>query len=506
MTSPKIVSARSVGRLTAPRSRVALALLVGLALAGAGGGTAVAANTPTAAGAASGSSPTCTDSWVGLASQPLWTLAKNWSTGKVPGPTSDVCITTLGVDVLTPVSVHVHSLLLGTEEGIAMEGTATDPLTLTVTTAIQLTPGVISRMDLEYTTVEAGRIDDAGGTIFTDGTCVLQSPDLSFTTRGTLQADGGRVTLSSLPQLTDGTLTGAIIKADGAVVVLPRDVTHLVSSQVSIATSSAILDPAGHNALSGLTSVDAASSFSDDSQLALHDNLLADGDVSFGGPGVSLGGTLTQASGTLALDTVLSAGQVVIDHGAYLSTYESTIAGSLRNRGTVETSGTTTVTADYTQTKGALLDAGFGSPLEVAGTATISGALESGEAFPVTGTTTVVLTAGKLIGEFVSHNAGFVLVTETHEIEAVILPQIAVTPASVPPGGVLTVSGGSFPFGTVSIYLDSTKGSPIATAQASYFGRFSVSVTLPHSARVGLHTVIALGGDSSEAVTTIRVS
>ncbi|MGP0029901.1 MAG: hypothetical protein ACLPVF_05285, partial [Acidimicrobiales bacterium] len=259
----------------------------------------------TAAGATAGGSaavpagtPACTDSWVGLASSPQWTIPSNWSTGEVPGPSSDVCITTTGDDVLTDVSIRIHSLQIGSEQGIALEGTPAEPLTAEVAEDVDLTPGFFGRIDMTDARIDAAQIDDQGGTIYTDGTCALDSSDVVFGSGGILDADGGTTTVTGLPQLSDGTLTGGTINALGAVVVLPGDVSHLVSAHVTVAENSAVDDPAGDNALTGLTSIDAQSSLTDESDLPLTGSLVADGNVSFGGPAVSLAGTLTQAEGT----------------------------------------------------------------------------------------------------------------------------------------------------------------------------------------------------------------
>src|SRR5262249_30641068 len=153
----------------------------------AGGGSALAASGPAAGTVGGGSAVTCTVHWVGQATLPDWTTAKNWSTGKVPGPADDVCIGT-GVDVPTGVSISVHSLHLGPEPGIAMQGTTSKPLTATVATSVNLT-GPVSRIDLTDAGVNAAQINDAGGgTIYTDGPCSLNSPSITFGKGGSVQA------------------------------------------------------------------------------------------------------------------------------------------------------------------------------------------------------------------------------------------------------------------------------------------------------------------------------
>jgi hypothetical protein len=129
--------------------------------------------------------------------------------------------------------------------------------------------------------------------------------------------------LTSLPQLSNGTLTGGSFVAQvNTTVVLPGDITHLASASIDVGQGSAIDDPAGHSAVAGLSSVDAQSSLTDDNNLTLTGNsFTADGNIDFGGGTVAVGGPFTQAQGTLGLGagTILSASQVTIDRGASLS-------------------------------------------------------------------------------------------------------------------------------------------------------------------------------------------
>jgi hypothetical protein len=473
--------------------RSAIGLVTTAAVIALAGGPALAAGSSPQIFSRPTSTPPCTDSWVGNGSNASWTVASNWSTGKVPGPSSDVCITADGVDVQTPVSITVNSLLLGDEEGIALEGTSTTPVTAKVATEVELTPGVISRIDMTDATVEAAEIDVDGGTIYTDGTSELDSPDTAFTDGGLLDANGGTVTLTGLPQLSDGTLIGGTFDAFGGVIVVPGDITSLVGTTVDVVEHSAIDDPSGDNALTGLTSVDAQSTFTDDNDLPLTGSLVDDGNVSFGGPAVSLVGTLTQAQGTLVVETNLSASEVLVDKGATLEADEATIAGDdLVNNGIVETGGPATVTGDYAQSKDAELAVAFGYPLVVDGSASLAGTVFSGEAIPSAGDTTQLIAFGSVSGAFSHHNPGFIEVTKTQDIEAIIEPQIDVSPEKVSPTTLVTVTGGSFTGGPVDLYLDSTTGTPVATAAVGYFGRFSVSFTLPAGVTPGLHQIIAV--------------
>jgi len=504
------------------RLRLVLGLVVPSLLAVGAGGSALAASGPgaasgpsaassPAAGAAHGPAATaCTVTWVGHASQPLWTIGQNWSTGTVPGPTSNVCIGT-GVDVITGVSVTIHSLRLGVNAGFALEGTAAKPLTATVATSVDLTPGGVSRIDLTDATISAAQISDQGGTIFTDGTVRLDSPDITFGQGGNVQAANGTTTLTSLPQLSGGTLTGASFSTSGAVVVLPGDITRLVSANIGVGTNSAIRDPAGRNALTGLTSVDSQSSLSDDSALALTGSLVASGNVALRGQTLSVAGTFTQAQGTLSLSGSgrLSASQVLIAQKASLQASGGTIAGSLVNDGSAQAFGgfATQVTGNYQQAPGANLESGFGGPLAVAGTATLAGSVSSIEGEPVTGDISPAITFGSLAGGFTSSGLGFTFVTKPHEIDVVTQPQIAASPVTVAPRQAVTVSGASFQLGdSVQVFLDHVGGTPLGGTEAGYGGRFSVQVTIPASAQAGTHHLIAVGSDGSQAETTITVS
>jgi hypothetical protein len=465
-----------------------------------------AATGPAAAAVRSPASPACTVTWVGKAVQPLWTTAKNWSTGTVPGPASDVCIGT-GVDVLTNVSISIHSLHLGIDAGIAMQGTSSNPLTAQVATSVDLTPGGASRIDLTFATLTAAQINNQGGTIFTDGTVNLTSPDIVFGQGGSLQAANGTTALTSLPQLSNGTLTGATIDTSGATVVLPGDITHLVSANVGVGANSAIKDAAGKNALTGLTSIDAQSSLLLDSNLALTGSLTSGGNVSVGFQTLAIPGTFTQAQGTLSLEQgMLKASQVTIDPGATLLDRGS-VAGNLVNDGFAQASGTARVTGNYTQAAGAKLASGFGGVLAVAGQATLAGEVVSAEVFPRAGDTSPAITFGSLSGGFTSVGLGFTQLTTARAIDVITTPQIVASAATVAPGQTVTVSGQSFGFQTtVRIFLDRVGARPLATTHAGYRGVLSTSVTIPASVKAGTHHLIAVGSNGNQAEIAITVS
>src|SRR5262249_16459155 len=84
-------------------------------------------------GGAYAMTPGCSVTWKGGTSNNLWSTPGNWGTGKVAGPTRDVCISQF-VIVVGPKQVTVHSLQLGEEatvdfgEQAGTEVTVTDAL------------------------------------------------------------------------------------------------------------------------------------------------------------------------------------------------------------------------------------------------------------------------------------------------------------------------------------------------------------------------------------------
>jgi hypothetical protein len=446
--------------------RLALGLAVPATLLMVGGGPASAGVTHGPAGVAHGAgAAACTVSWVGSDSQPMWTIGENWSTDHVPGPDANVCITTTGDDVLTPVSVSVRSLTIGAGQSLAMEGSASKPLTLTVATTLSHALGGV--IDLTDTTVHAARIDDQGGTIYTDGNCALSSPDIVFHEGGSLQAANGTTALASLPQLANGTLKGATIDAADAVVMLPGDITHLIDAGIGLGADATIEDPAGNNALTGLTSADRDSSLTVGSNLSLTGNLTAAGIVTLEAnlttPGTF---TLTQGQLTVHGTATLQAYSATIDAGAEAVAIPGTFSGNLVNDGQLETSGpsATKVTGNYTQGAGAVLDAGFDGELAVAGQASLAGEASAFDIGPVKGAKAPVITFGYRNQNFTSVDLGYVLATRQHEILAVATPQISAAPTTVAPGGLLIVNGASFEAGNkVEIFLNNVHGQPLGS-------------------------------------------
>jgi hypothetical protein len=491
-------------------ARIALGLAAPAALVVASAAPALAASGT----ATTTASTACTDTWVGKATSPQWTIAKNWSAG-VPVAASDVCIGT-GVDVLTDISITVHSIRLGPNAGIALEGTTANPLTATVATSVDLT-GRVSRIDLTDATIKAAQISDqGGGTFFTNGTCHLTSPDISIGKGGNVQAANGTTTLASLSQLSNGTLTSASFNTSEATVVVPGDITRLVSSNVSVGGNSAIDDAQGHPALTGLTSIDSQSSLSVNSDLSLTGSLTASGNVSVSAATLAVPGTFTQAQGNLSLSSAtLNGTQATIGHGAALQAAQSIIVGNLVNDGDTAVTGgaASQVTGSYTQAPAANLAAGFtGLPgvqasLAVTGRATLAGTLSARDLLPVRGATAPAITFAALSGGFTGVSLGFSQVTKTHEIDVTVRPQIAASPMTVAPGRTASATGLSFGFGTtVRVFLDHTGGTPLASAVAGYNGSIATTITIPAATAAGRHMLIAVGSDGSRASVPITVS
>jgi hypothetical protein len=480
-----------------------------LALAGH---ESVLAATPAAAVAHGSAATSCTVSWTGPGQ--LWTNPKNWSTGKVPSTSDNVCIINPPINdtVLVPVSVSVHSLLLGQGGSIDLLGTAAKPVTLTAATTVTMTkvPAIASFIQMENATLKAAQIISDQGTIFTAGTCHIISPHVIFADQSALDAFGGTATLSSLSGLSYGTLTGAsVLASDQATVVLPGDITHLASAQVAVLAGSAIDDPAGHPALSGLTSIDARSSLEDNNNLTLTgSSFTADGAVDFGPGTVAIRGPFTQAGNTLILEqSTLRARSVTIGRGAAFADV-GTVASDLVNEGKIGTTGTVHVTGNYTQAPGATLFSGFGSLLTVTGAATLAGSVSATETFAKTGDTTPLITFGSLAGDFTSHPLGLKLLTKTHEIDGIQTPQLAVSPATISPGQALTVRGGGFTLDQdVRIFLDQASGTPLPTGVTvtSLAGGFAVTATIPASVAAGPHRLIAVATDGEQASAPITV-
>ena len=367
------------------------------------------------------SSPSCSDSWTGNAGNGLWSTASNWSTHKVPGLTSDVCIPTLTTaDATPPISVHSlqvsegASLLIGSGKAGARFSIATS---LTNQGFITLTG----------TTLSAGSIDlPAPGEIDSYDNSSITSP--AFSNTGTVSVGtGGTLRLADNPvQLENGTLSGGNWLVAGALIV-PSDISQLTSQGTVVSidgTGSAVEDTSGNNALATLTSVGPGTVLAlfEGASLTVAQDLTSQGVVDVGsGSGASLTvrGTYTQASGATTNMGAgsLSATSVSVQPGSTLQG-SGTVASSITNNGTVAPQGSLTVTGNYTQT--AALTEQFGSTLHVNSNATLSGALNvtiNPKRPPKSGAAYTALTFGSLDGSFTGHTAGFTLTTSANSIQ-----------------------------------------------------------------------------------------
>jgi hypothetical protein len=295
--------------------------------------------------------------------------------------------------------------------------------------------------------------------------------------------------------------------------VLPGDVTSLKSGEAGTGLGSAIVDSAGHNALTGLTSIAPQATLSvDEGTLALTGSLVSAGTIDLGSYAtaatLSVKGTLTQTQGNLSLQSgsTVAATTVRIDHGAGLSAL-GTIDGNLINDGSVGPAYHLSVTGNYTQGADGTLGAGFVPELMVTGKATLAGTLVASKAPPpAPGTRHTAITFASVSGGFTAHSLGFNLASSAHSIDVIAQPQIAATPATVARGGAITINGGDFGLGTqVTLFLDRTNGTFLGTAQPSDQGFITVNATIGQ-VKPGTHKIIAIGSDGRQAQTTITAN
>jgi hypothetical protein len=370
----------------------------------------------------SASSPSCKVEWTGNAGNGAWSTAANWSTHKVPGPTSDVCIPLLTTaDATATPSISVHSIQVS-EGGSLLFGSGK----VSIATSLINQGGIF----LYGTTLSAGSIDlPAPGEIDSYDNSSITSPAFSNAAGTVYVGTGATLRLADNPvQLQNETLSGGDWWVAGALIV-PSDISQLTSQGTGVTIDgigSAVQDASGNNALATLTSVGpgAVLDLSYGGSLTIAQGLTSQGvvNVGTGGSGSSLtvSGTYTQASGATTNMGAgsLSATSVIVQAGSTLQG-SGTVASSITNNGTVAP-GSLTVTGNYTQTGGAALTEYFGSTLHVNSNATVSGALNvmvSPKRPPKPGATYTALTAGSLNGSFTRHTAGFTLTTSANNIQ-----------------------------------------------------------------------------------------
>ena len=107
----------------------------------------------------------CSVDWTGNAGDGQWSTAGNWSTHRVPGPTSDVCILTANgtsgsVDAIATPSIAVHSIHVGQGVGLAFGSE-------TVSIATSLTS--LGYLTMFGTTLSAPSVDMQSGSLVGGG-------------------------------------------------------------------------------------------------------------------------------------------------------------------------------------------------------------------------------------------------------------------------------------------------------------------------------------------------
>jgi hypothetical protein len=139
----------------------------------------------------------CNVEWTGNAGDGQWSTAGNWSTNRVPGPTSDVCILTANgtsgsVDAIAIASFAVHSIQVGQGVGLAF-GSETVSIATSLTSQGYLT--------MFGTTLSATSVDMQSGTLVGGGTI-----EGSLTNNGYLSPTNGQ----TLTVTGDYTQTGEL--------------------------------------------------------------------------------------------------------------------------------------------------------------------------------------------------------------------------------------------------------------------------------------------------------
>jgi hypothetical protein len=363
-------------------------------------------------------STSCSVTWTGNAGNGLWSTASNWSTDRVPGPTSDVCIPTFTTANATP-PISVHSIQVG--EGASLlfgSGSVSIATSLTNQGFITLTGTALSAASITL---------PSPGNITTYGNSSITSP--AFSNTSTVSVGTGTLRLADDPvQLQNGTLSGGSWLVSG-VLVVPSDISQVTTQGTVVSidgTGSAVRDASGNNALATLTTVGpgVALAIDEGASLTVAQGLTSHGvvDVGTGSAGsLTVSGAYTQASGATTHMSVgtLTATSVSVQPGSTLQG-NGTVTSSVTNNGNVAPQGSLKVTGNYRQTASAALTEQFGSTLNVTSNATLSGALNvtvNPKHPPQPGAVYTALTFGSLNGSFTSHTVGYTLTTNATNIQ-----------------------------------------------------------------------------------------
>jgi hypothetical protein len=348
----------------------------------------VGAAAPAAAGAAV---PSCSVTFEGTVSG-QWNNPANWSTGQVPGPDSDVCITKplpLEDSPAATGTIDIHSLYVGPGTGVAFGGVGP---TVPVRDASVTISGVLADTSDSYVLLDgalrASTIENPGTLLAGAGPCTkpprvvcrdstITSAALSST--GTIWANNGNLRLTDDPrQLHNGTLTSGTLQVWGGplgdAMILHGGISSIAAGTIDLESGS-IENHSGGNALASLSSIGPNATLLDESSLTVNGNLTSQGTLEvLGDPG--------------ALD----------------------VHGNLLTEGPFVAEGVA-VTGDYTQAPAGTLEDGFGiTGMSVGKTATLSGTFETGvrkTCTPKDGTTKTVMTFAARNGTFTTTPAGF---------------------------------------------------------------------------------------------------
>jgi hypothetical protein len=242
----------------------------------------ITAGLGTAAAAAATAVPPCSVTFEGTVSD-LWSNPANWSTGKVPGPSSDVCITKpMGLSgPIATGKIVIHSLQVDAGANVdfgIVQGVNHDSASVTISDVLIDTSDSIV---LIHGTLAAQAIDNPGY-ISALHSATITSPALSNT--GTIDADNGTLQLTDEPlQLRNTTLTGGTLEVDagplGDAIVLPfdDDISAIAAGTVDLPEGGAIENQSGGNALASLSSIGPKGTLIDTGPLTVTGNLVSRG-------------------------------------------------------------------------------------------------------------------------------------------------------------------------------------------------------------------------------------
>jgi hypothetical protein len=90
---------------------------------------------------------------------------------------------------------------------------------------------------------------------------------------------------------------------------------------------------------------------------------------------------------------------------------------------------------------------------------------------PTPGTRSTAVTFSSLAGGFTRHSLGVTLATSKTQIDVIAETQIVVSPHTVAPGAAVTVTGGGFSAGTVSVHLCKANGPVVGSAATASWRR-----------------------------------